>query len=63
MSNTKSIFVSKTFYLNLALAAVAVVQSVTGVSIAPGEVELIVAAVLNIAVRFMTTQPVAIVAP
>ena len=55
---TKTIWTSKTFYLNLALAGVAVVQQLTGVSIAPEEVELIVAAVLNIAMRFVTVVPV-----
>ena len=55
---TKSIFVSKTFWLNVTLAAAAIVQQVTGTEIASGEVEAVVAAVLNIVVRFVTVEPV-----
>jgi len=55
---TKSIFVSKTFWLNVALAGAAIVQQVTGIDIASTEVEVLVAAVLNIALRFVTVEPV-----
>lgn len=55
---TKSIFVSKTFWLNVALAGAAIVQQVTGTEIASGEVEALVAAALNIVMRFVTVEPV-----
>lgn len=55
---TKSIFTSKTFWLNVALAGAAVVQQVTGIEIASSEIELVVAAVLNIVMRFVTVEPV-----
>lgn len=58
---TKTIFASKTFWLNVALAGAAIVQQVTGIEIASTEVEVLVAAVLNIALRFVTVEPVKLV--
>ena len=54
----KSIWTSKTFYLNIALVLAAVLQQYFGVDLAPQDLEIFIAAALNIAVRFLTTQPV-----
>lgn len=54
----KSIWTSKTFYLNIALVIAAILQQYLGIDLAPQDLEIFIAAALNIAVRFLTTQPV-----
>lgn len=54
----KSIWTSKTFYLNIALVLAAVLQQYFGVDLAPQDLEIFIAAALNIGMRFLTTQPV-----
>ena len=63
MIESKSIFVSKTFWLNLALVLTALLQHFTGVEIAATEVELLVAGLLNIALRYVTVSPVKVLPP
>lgn len=61
--DSKSVLNSKTIYLNVALAIVAVAQHYFGVQLAPEEVQIVVAALANIAVRLITKEPVHILPP
>lgn len=58
---SKSIFTSKTFYLNVALVLAAVLQQYFGVQLAPEELEIFIAAALNIAMRFVSSAPVTLI--
>ena len=58
MSDPKAWYFSKVLWTNLLIAVFIIVQGVTGIEIASSEVEGLVAVVLNIILRFLTTQPV-----
>lgn len=58
MDQAKQWYFSKTLWVNLLMAIFIIVQGVTGVEIASTEVEALVTVVLNVILRFITTQPV-----
>ncbi len=53
---TKKFYMSKTFWINLLLIFVMVIQSYTGFVITPEEQAMIIG-VINIILRFMTGEP------
>jgi len=61
--DSKSIFQSKTFYLNIALVLAAVLQQYAGIQLAPEELEIAIVAILNIAVRLFTHDSAHILPP
>ena len=56
--DAKAWYLSKTLWVNLLMAVFIIVQGVTGVEVASTEVEALVTVVLNVILRFITTQPV-----
>lgn len=55
----KSIFASKTFYVNVIALAIAAISNPLGYSI-PAEPGVAALAILNVILRFMTHQPVSV---
>lgn len=60
---SKSLFASKTFWINLIPALLELAQVVGDARLVPTEYLLVATTVLNIVNRLLTTQPVHLVAP
>lgn len=60
MGDPKAWYFSKVLWTNLLIAIFIIVQGVTGVEIASSEIEGLVAVLINIVLRFVTTQPLSI---
>lgn len=60
---SKSLFKSKTFWVNAISTTLEVAQLLSGTQIVPPGTLTIVTGVLNIALRKVTSQPVHVVAP
>jgi len=55
---SKSIFVSKTFWVNIIALVAMVVQGLTGNEVINIEVQAAILSAINIVLRFITKQPV-----